>query len=906
MKKIILALCILLVFGIGGFFAYKNFFQEKTRNALELVSPDAILVFETYEPVTAWNQMVTQPFWGKLSGIPALQQAESSLMFLDSLVGKSGNLERYLRGNQLTVSLHPVGKEEFDILFVLAMPPNSDFGMVSQLEKNFGNTINVSSRNYSGIKVKEYRNKETEIELTYARVGNLQIMSFTSFLVEDAIRHAQNQSLEGFSEKYRELIEALPKPKGKGVMRLGSDGLSVFVKGVTKDPNLSGLNDFFKSKISANLEIKFSENRILLDGVTFFGGKNKPVFTSNSQPAISFFKDFISNRTAAYFQYQLEDVSQVFDLLETEFSFKSTIIGEIDNILHKDGFLNNLTGHLGLVLMEKLNQEPQDKLLLLKSKDPQQQIGQLKQFVFGAEGDENESRFIDMYKGKEILMITTEEFPAHLFNGNFLGFDNTYIVLFGDILVMGNSSKAIKIFIDDLNSDNVWSKSLKHKKTLEDLSSGSAYNFVLDIPRFWPNILDASSPNWKSFFQKYASQFQVIDKTLLKLHKVNNLHTISLELSYNLSEPKLNQQVILMENSSIRFDTPLVFGPISIQNFNDKSVEFVVQDERNILYLITSEGESVFTYELDGPVISEIFQFDYYKNNKLQLLFATKNFIYAIDRFGNLLPDFPIRFSQGRISHLNLLDYDNNRDYRFFLSTMEGDLFLSDRSGNVLDGWNAKKINSPLAVKPAHHRIAGIGDRMVVLANSGELYLYNRRGEAELGSPIRLGESLATDYILLERGNAKETRLVTITGTGEIVMVNFLGEITYRNQLLRPDRESTFHLIKDQKDDRYVFVVHEYNKVSVIDSENNLLFSKNIFSDAIQFQYFSFGADKNIFVVLDQNQEFIYLYDLNGNLLTARPIDGSQKLEIKYSAAQNEYVIYVVSNYKFSEYRLPL
>ena len=278
---------------------------------MELISSDAILVFETFEPVTAWNQMVTQPIWGKLSGIPALQKAESSLLFLDSLVGKSGNLERYLKGNQLSISLHPVGKEEFDFLFILAMPPNGDFGMVNRLEKNLGNSITVSSRNYSSIKVKEYRNKETENELTYARVGNLQILSLTSFLVEDAIRHAQNQALEGFSEKYSELIEALPTPKGLGVLRLGSDGLSVFVKGVSKETNFFGLNDFFKNKISANLEMKFSENRVLLDGMAFFGPKNNTGFNSNSVPAISLFKDYISNRTAAYFQYQLEGVRQV-------------------------------------------------------------------------------------------------------------------------------------------------------------------------------------------------------------------------------------------------------------------------------------------------------------------------------------------------------------------------------------------------------------------------------------------------------------------------------------------------------------------------------------------------------------------------------------------------------------------
>ncbi len=896
----------MLVFGIGGFFAYKIFFQEKTRNALELVSADAVLVFETYQAVMAWNQMVTQPIWGKLSGIPALQQAENSLLVLDSLVGKSGNLERYLKGNQFSISLHPVGKEEFDFLFILALPPDADFGLVSQLEKNLKASVSISSRNYSSVLVKEYRDKENDKELTYASVGNLQILSFTSFLVEDAIRHSQNDALGGFKEKHKDLIKALPTPHDLGVLRLGSDGLSNFVKVVTRGPNHSGLDDFFHNKISANLELKFTKSQILLEGLAILGEKPNIGFSVNPQAAITSFKDFISNRTAAYFQYQLEDIHQISNLLETEFTFKSTVMGEIDNLLINEGFLDNLTGHLGMVYLEKLNQEPQDKLLFLRSKDSLRQIDLLKKFAFGSEIDGAVSRFTDSYRGKDILIITTKEFPAHLFNGNFLGFDNTYLASFGDVLVLGNSIKAIKIVIDDIGNDNVWSKSLKHKKTLEDLSSGSAYNFVLDIPRFWPNILDASSPNWKSFFQKYSPQFQAIDKTYLKLAKSDNQLTVRLELSYNLSQPKLDQQVILMENSSVTFEDKLIFGPQSIQNFNDKSLEFVVQDEQNRIHLITNEGDFVFSYELDGPVISEIFQFDYYKNNKLQLLFATKNFIYAIDRFGNLLPDFPIRFSHGRISHLNLLDYDNSRDYRFFISTMEGDLYLSDQSGKVLEGWDGKKINAPLSVKPTHHRIAGIGDRMLALANSGELYLFNRKGDAELGSPIRLGENLATDYVLLERGSAKETRLVTVTQTGEVVMANFLGEITYRNQLLRPDRETEFHLIKDQKDDRYVYAVHEYNKISVYDSDNNLLFSKNIFSDNIQFQFFSFGADKNIFVVLDLNQEFIFLYDLKGNLLTARPIDGSQKLEIKYSAAQNEYVIYVVSNNKFSEYRLPI
>jgi DNA-binding beta-propeller fold protein YncE len=123
---------------------------------------------------------------------------------------------------------------------------------------------------------------------------------------------------------------------------------------------------------------------------------------------------------------------------------------------------------------------------------------------------------------------------------------------------------------------------------------------------------------------------------------------------------------------------------------------------------------------------------------------------------------------------------------------------------------------------------------------------------------------------------------------------------------LRPDRESKFYLIKDQKEDRYLFVVHEYNKVTIMDTEFNTLFAIDIFSESLEFQFFSYGSDKNIFVIVDKNQEFIYLYNLEGTLLNTRPVSGDQKIEIKYSGSQNEYTVYAISGNRFSEYKLPL
>ena len=105
--------------GTGAIVVWKYFLQKTNRNAVDVISSEALFVFETLEPVLAWNQLVSQPFWEPLSGIQTLKNAENNLLILDSLAGRSGILQRNLKGNQLAVSLHPTGKDEFDFLFVL-------------------------------------------------------------------------------------------------------------------------------------------------------------------------------------------------------------------------------------------------------------------------------------------------------------------------------------------------------------------------------------------------------------------------------------------------------------------------------------------------------------------------------------------------------------------------------------------------------------------------------------------------------------------------------------------------------------------------------------------------------------------------------------------------------------------
>ncbi len=891
--------------GIGAYFLIQTQYLNKQINALDLISADAVLVFETEEPVTAWNNLVTQPIWQRLSELPSLKNAEEQLVALDSLVGRSGNLDRSLKGNQMVISLHTVGKDEFDFMFVLAFKDGADESFVLDLEKNLPELSRVVTRSYSDVTIYELQSPNLERNLTYSKIDNILVASYTSFLVEEAIRFSKSSTQNTFKEHYKELFTALPSPKGMGVFRVTSQGLAKLVNGISRDSNIPMVRNFSQNKLAANLELNFAENKIHLAGWAVFVDGNRIDFQDLKPVKNNVFRNHISNRTAVFFQYQSSENEELQQIKNLSFQPRNTLKGDIEKDLFKKGFLENLKGGLGFSLFETVVNEPQDKILLIHTDRLEDQIQLLKEFNLGLAKIDLSLIPVDYYQNREIFMVAEEEFPAHLFDGKFLGFDDTFITGMGEMLVFANSSKAMKIFLDDVASDNTWGKSLQHKQFMEGVSQNAWFNFVVNVPRFWNSVIEISSPNWQAFFQKYAPQLKSIDLLALQVTEKNNGHAVNVQMGYNPGPIKAVRDIALSENKSIRFNHQLIFGPKSIQNFNDKSYEYVVQDELFNLHLLTSEGERVFSKILDGPIVSDIFQIDYYKNGKLQLLFATGEMVYVIDRFGSPIPGFPTNPSNEVITHLSLVDYSNTRDYRYFLATEPGNLFLLDSDGKALEGWNPNKISGSLSAAPAHHRIAGVGDQMVAFSNNGNLHLFNRRGEPQIGSPIRLGGALDSEYIVIERGSAKDTRIVTVTKDGEVVQVNFKGELAYRNQLLRPDRESKFSLVKDQTDNRFLFVVQEFNKVTVMDPEYKVLFTKEISAGDLDFQYFSFGADKNIFVLIDKTQEFIYLYNIKGDLLNTLPISGKTEIDLKYSGSQNEYTIHTVNQDKFSEYKLP-
>jgi len=905
--KNLLVILLILVFGLIGFLLVKMDFFESRLNGMEVVPPNAVFVFETNDPVGYWNNLVNQPVWEKLHNLPALAEVEAQLVFLDSMTGKGGKLDSFLKGNRFRLSLHPVGKDAFGFLIAIAFDNERFFDFIQKLEENPDNGISeIRKRNYSGVELFEIKTNGGLETFTFTRFGNVLMGSHTSFLVEDGIRYAKSIELKNFKQVYPHLFQPQIPLNAQGILRFSGQGFAALVNELTDDNAGLLLNDLNENKLSANLIPVFNDKSISFTGQFFTDGAPVQLGNDGEFPAGLSFAPVISNRAAWVTQYLFPDFRGFKQAPNLAFKPRPIIEAALDESKEINDFLNALGGEATMVLEENLFDTNPNKILLLHPENPERRYSNLEKFALEVSQNDSAKLFKEYFMGKEIFMLDVEEFPAHIFEGNFTGFSRSYISIIGDHLIIGNSLKTVKNLLEDYYNDNTWGKSFTYRDILKEHNNGAPIRLILNNDRFYSILIQNSDPFWGPVFQKYAPVFRSFYRLNISIF---NGGSVDIKLAINLDEPETNKKMILSESRSTTFSKNLIYGPSGIQNFNDRSTDFLVQDEDYFIHLISGEGEIVFSQQIPGKIISEVYQIDYFKNGKLQLVFATQNYIYALDRFGNLLPGYPIAFVEDKeIAFLNVLDYDNNRNYRFFVADREGELYLFDQEGKILDGWSPNSNRSgALSYRPGHHREPGLGDFMISLHGNGKLNLYNRKGASKIGGGILLGDGVSTEYAIEESGiNGSPSKLITINEAGEVLKINFKGELTYRTQLLRPDADTRFSLVNDQNKTDFVWVIEEYNKLKVLRPNEQILFEMDIPSNSLEYKYFSFGEGNKIFAVLDKEQDFAYLYNGKGQLINQKPISVSQSLWINFSGSNNEYTLLAVYGNKLYEYKIPL
>lgn len=176
----------------------------------------------------------------------------------------------------------------------------------------------------------------------------------------------------------------------------------------------------------------------------------------------------------------------------------------------------------------------------------------------------------------------------------------------------------------------------------------------------------------------------------------------------------------------VKLEGEPVLNPFFFVNHNTGATEIFIQDRNNNIYLISSSGKILWRAAIREKITGEVFMIDYYKNGKLQLLFAGRDYIHLIDRNGNYVDKFPVKMRSPASNILAVFDYENNKDYRLFIAGEDRKIYAYDRSGTVVRGWNLFTVRGKVSDPVAFYRVRG--KDYLFVADDQAVYVLDRTG----------------------------------------------------------------------------------------------------------------------------------------------------------------------------------
>jgi hypothetical protein len=858
-KKLPLILTLLFILiCVGGYFLYEKVLKTKPVDAWSLVPESSVVVYEAGTCQTC-NDSLNQSEIGDIIQATSFYSKKS-----DSLQ----SVVKFLTASHFDlVSLHVIKKDDFDFVYYAHIDPKAFNTILEQWKKQKG--VKISSYEFNSVIIQEAL--FGQLSFSWFFVGDVWVGSFTPFLIEDVIRTYESGNELNFKKRVAEIYQLPRANKDAGNLYINLKNFTEWFKTFADVVPPAFIQSFGKSAI---VDIKTNDNSFVLNGFSSDSSYNSAYalsIFSNQNPVPFSTKKIISNRTVMLASY---GVSQGSSFKKNLMAFEkrnhyNDTLTQISKTLNVniDQLFDNIKGELGVCFVESKGKEI-SKVMLLETANPEVWMNQLNALSSKLSID---TIFFERFSDYEIRELPLFRFSEKMFWPLVSGFDRTYYTSLGNTIILGDDLEELKKFLNDIDEEETWGKSVSQNKYLESTLLESNVSLYINTPRIW-NVLSGSlNPKWKDFIQHNKQLLHSLGMGALQFSHLSESFYTNISWAYHRkgNEPKhldTNRKVIASIDNDISKIT--VF-----KSHVDRRDEALVLDSSKNLSLISLEGKMLWKIQLDGMIKGNIEQIDFYKNGKLQYYFATHNKIYIVDRLGNSVEPFPISISSGEIEYASVIDYDHSHKYRFLVATKSGKLWMYDKEGKVLEGWNPKNIGEEFMAAPQHHRIRG-KDYILAISKDGKVYMQNRKGESLKKFPLNLNAKLAGDYFLENGKDASSTYFTVVSRDGIRIKFNLEGEVQSRETLLKASPTAQFSLIKESNEKSYLILRQEAKQLTLMDdSGKDLIVNDFIGQDPVSIEYSDFGAGRIFITATDTRQDLSFVYDGQGNLLTTPPVE---------------------------------
>lgn len=869
---------------VGAYFGYRHFSKTKAFNPLQLVPKSSVAVYETSDLPGVFSAFKRTKYWQDILDLSSRDIISQMAIVIDSILVKGGQFSSKLSSNLSIISLHITGNESASLMIYLPTGVGSRKFLESTLEKLTTVKPVYSTRVYDGLTIHELIANDKL--LTYLNHKDYVIISPVGYLIEDVVRNLNQGMVDNFFSINSELVK---------VPKLNDDAGNIYINGQQLSAYYQTLLPALHSEVgilakSIFFDLNLTNQEMLLSGFLFENSRDEfAAIFENQEASFPASIKLVPDNAAMVVSINVSDITSWYEAWINRFPIITEDLQA--GAVISQAFINNILGDITLTTFSSNDKTINDKLLFIKLSDKEGMLNLLnKQAELIAE-NEGDSVYYEMYTDRRIGLIDRIDFPASILGSPFSGFSSTYYMLYENYIVFAPSVDRIKRWLGDIEDDNIWGRSVRVSSFIDENLAETTFALVLNNPWSWSLFYDQFNQKHQRWWQKNETAIKQFGLASFQFTNLDNKYYSAVNILYQPIAIETGFQE-LEEHSLTQFSHKISKKPKLVKNHNDGSWEILIMDSTNQLSLLGSDGEILWSDSLPGQIDTEIFQVDYFKNNKLQYLFAIDSVIFLIDRNGEAVADFPRHLNNLSVAQLHLVDYDHSKNYRFLTADDSGNIHMFNQEFTSLEGWNPLALNSALTDQLFHVRARG-KDRIIIAKENGIVELRNRRGELQPGFPLDLQFNIDGPIHFKVGSTFKSSIFTAVAKEGLVIQFDLNGTTHLKNQIDMEGSSSAFNLIIDPVQNDYIIARQDLNRLTVLAKDGEQIFEKDYQVNSLkEVQYYSLGIDKQLFIVRDTESGKVYLYNKNGGLVNSNTLYSDYPVSIVYRKSQAKCYIY--------------
>jgi hypothetical protein len=888
-RKLLALIATLLLLTLATYVYYRRTLAAVPVDPYALVPDDAVLVLSTHDHPTLVRHLQETQLWDNLTAVRYFQEAAGHLALADSLAGSPARRRRgllQLLGRKLVItSVHVTGPGAFDVLYQVPLTRISEYRQVRSLLETLGRDprYRLSTREYEGQELTMLTERSSEASLTVFNYRNHMLLSASPALIEAVVRRMQHPEAPTVLARFAS-TDLLKLRELDGTLLVNYRRLPQFLDVLFRAES-HGQFDLLAGLASEGLlGVKLAGSRLELQGFsnpeTARGALQQRLRGQPAQPLGM--AAILSTRTALLLHLAAspartwpapagpDSLGQAAALD----SLRATFEGEMAVAYLAAPSAASRPGRLAFVRCPQPARTAQwlARLRRLNNNSPAfTKVGPYQIHPVGFQ---------------ESALLGPLLTPAQPYSVEAMAGAETLV---GNYLVLGDEL-TLNGYLSDVVAGRTWERSPTQVAFLQQTLPRTRLSIFVDTRNSWNALLGALAEDRRAGLLRNETLFKRFPQMALQLMPANDegaadaQYYTQLLLHHPSLGPMPAAGVGEASGRGLTFSRPLVGKPLLLPAPGTRVPSVAVQDSAGVLHFVSADNVVLWSDSLQGRAVGLSLL-------PSGLLLGAGHRLHLLGNEGREAANFPLNLPDTvRLAGI-LPSTGVSGAPRLLAYTTGNALFLLDTNGRQYPGWQAKRLDFPLAGPPV---LLSVGGRDVVLVplQNGYLYAYDAQGGVFPGFPLSVGARLAGGVFVQAGATLSSSRLSVVNQHGELVTFTLGGDVLSRRRVATWSRTARFRLVPDQRGSSYVVTREDGGRLDVFRPEGGLpLISQTFVTSATKpVQLFDFGRGHRVLALTEPGPGQVYLYNALGQQLGSQPQPSSGSgVGLSYDATSDAY-----------------